>query len=102
MSGKDNTSSGTGSSGSSYYPYQVTNTGVNTAGNSWDTRTQPGGNAYHYSNSGKQPLLDIQSYTNAFPADGSYYYSNANGSTYHNNGSGGSTYTAPNGNVYKK
>ncbi|KIX96752.1 uncharacterized protein Z520_07472 [Fonsecaea multimorphosa CBS 102226] len=85
MSGKENTSSGTGSSGSSYYPYQVTNTGVNRGGNSWDARTQPGGSAYHYSNT-----------------DGSYYYSNANGSTYHNNGSGGSTYKSPNGNVYKK
>jgi hypothetical protein len=32
--------------------------------------------------------------------DGSYYYSNPNGSTYHNNGQGGSTYTAPSGNSY--
>ncbi|EXJ72468.1 uncharacterized protein A1O5_04972 [Cladophialophora psammophila CBS 110553] len=83
MPSKDNTSSG--SSGSSYHPYQITNTGTNTQGNSWDTRTQPGGSAYHYSNT-----------------DGSYYYSNANGSTYHNNGSGGSTYKSPSGNVYKK
>jgi hypothetical protein len=38
-------------------------------------------------------------------ADGSYYYANGNGSTYYNSGSGNagsSTYTAPNGNVYKK
>lgn len=33
-------------------------------------------------------------------SDGSYYYSNPNGSTYHNNGNGGSTYTAPNGTSY--
>ncbi|CEI64637.1 unnamed protein product [Fusarium venenatum] len=32
--------------------------------------------------------------------DGSYYYSNPNGSTYHNNGQGGSTYTAPSGDSY--
>lgn len=28
-------------------------------------------------------------------SDGSYYYSNPDGSTYHNNGQGGATYTAP-------
>ncbi|KIX09136.1 uncharacterized protein Z518_00214 [Rhinocladiella mackenziei CBS 650.93] len=74
-----------GNSGSSYYPYTVTNGGTNSQGNSWDTRQQPSGSAYHYSNS-----------------NGSYYYSNANGSTYYNNGSGSSTYTTPNGNVTKK
>ena len=31
-------------------------------------------------------------------SDGSYYYSNPDGSTYHNDGQGGSTYTAPSGN----
>jgi hypothetical protein len=34
--------------------------------------------------------------------DGSYYYRNGDQSTYYNNGQGGSTYTAPNGNVYRK
>ena len=34
-------------------------------------------------------------------SDGSYYYSNPNGSTYHNNGQGGSTYTAPSGSKYQ-
>ena len=29
--------------------------------------------------------------------DGSYYYSNPNGSTYYNSGSGAATYTAPDG-----
>ena len=33
--------------------------------------------------------------------DGSYYYSNPNGSTYHNNGQGGATYTAPSGQKYQ-
>lgn len=32
------------------------------------------------------------------PSDGSYYYSNPNGSTYHNNGQGGATYTPPSAN----
>ncbi|KAL6243338.1 hypothetical protein RBB50_009890 [Rhinocladiella similis] len=77
MSGKSNSNS--------YTPYTVTNSGTNSQGNSWDTRSQPGGSAYHYSNS-----------------DGSYYYSNSNGSTYHNSSSGSSTYTAPNGNTTKK
>ncbi|KAH8792765.1 hypothetical protein BGZ57DRAFT_920866 [Hyaloscypha finlandica] len=75
-------------SGSSYTPYTVTGSGTNSQGNSYDTRIQPGGSAYHYSN-----------------ANGSYYYSNADNSTYYNSGKGGSgsaTYTAPNGNVYKK
>ncbi|KUJ16510.1 uncharacterized protein LY89DRAFT_685461 [Mollisia scopiformis] len=71
-------------SGSSYTPYTVTSSGTNSQGNNYDTREQPSGPAYHYSNS-----------------DGSYYYANGNGSTYHNSGSG-STYTAPDGNVYKK
>jgi hypothetical protein len=31
------------------------------------------------------------------PRDGSYYYSNPNGSTYHNDGQGNSTYTSPSG-----
>lgn len=30
-------------------------------------------------------------------SDGSYYYSNPNGSTYHNDGAGGSTYTSASG-----
>ncbi|RVX71811.1 hypothetical protein B0A52_04210 [Exophiala mesophila] len=81
MSGNNNKSSGS----SSYTPYTITGSGTNSQGNYYDTRIQPSGNAYHYSNT-----------------DGSYYYSNGNGSTYHNNGNGGSTYTAPNGNVYKK
>ncbi|ETI20844.1 hypothetical protein G647_07187 [Cladophialophora carrionii CBS 160.54] len=76
-------SGNTGSS--SYTPYTVNNSGTNSQGNSYDNRSQPGGNAYHYSNS-----------------NGSYYYSNANGSSYYNSGSGSSTYTAPNGNTYKK
>ncbi|CAG8982553.1 hypothetical protein HYALB_00002335 [Hymenoscyphus albidus] len=83
MSDKGNLG-GSGKS-SSYTPYTVTGSGTNSQGNSYDTRSQPSGNAYHYSNN-----------------DGSYYYSNGNNSTYHNNGQGGSTYTAPNGNVYKK
>jgi hypothetical protein len=33
--------------------------------------------------------------------DGSYYYSNSDGSTYHNTGDS-AKYTAPNGDVYKK
>ncbi len=38
----------------------------------------------------------------SFESDGSYYYSNPDGSTYHNDGSGSATYTAPDGNVYQK
>ncbi|KIW20589.1 hypothetical protein PV08_01164 [Exophiala spinifera] len=75
-----------GKSGSnSFTPYTITNTGTNTQGNNWDTRTQPGGAAYHYSNT-----------------DGSYYYSNSDGSKYYNNGSGYSNYTPPSGNTTKK
>ena len=68
MSGKSNPSGG-GSSGSSsnYTPYTTTSTGTNSQvpppspplstslpdhfqGNSYDTRSQPSGSAYHYSN----------------------------------------------------
>jgi hypothetical protein len=35
-------------------------------------------------------------------ADGSYYYRNWDNSTYYNTGKGSSTYTAPDGKVYKK
>ncbi|KIN00424.1 hypothetical protein OIDMADRAFT_19513 [Oidiodendron maius Zn] len=84
MSSKGNSGSNSGSS-NSYTPYTITGSGTNSQGNSYDTRSQPAGDAYHYSNS-----------------NGSYYYSNGNNSTYYNNGQGSSTYTAPNGNVYKK
>ncbi|KAH8678617.1 hypothetical protein BGZ60DRAFT_401451 [Tricladium varicosporioides] len=73
------------SSSGSYTPYTVTGSGINNRGNSYDTRSQPSGSAYHYSNS-----------------DGSYYYKNGDSSTYHQSASGSATYTAPNGNVYKK
>ncbi|KAL3424875.1 hypothetical protein PVAG01_04156, partial [Phlyctema vagabunda] len=90
MSGKgQNSSSGasgkSGSSGNSFTPYETTGRGTNSQGNNWDTRTQPAGDAYHYSNN-----------------DGSYYYSNGDGSKYHNSGTGEAKYTAPDGNVYKK
>ncbi|CZR64801.1 uncharacterized protein PAC_14700 [Phialocephala subalpina] len=78
-------SKGSSPGSSSYTPYTITGSGINSQGNSYDTRSQPSGSAYHYSNT-----------------DGSYYYANGNGSTYHNSASGNSTYTAPNGNVYKK
>merc|ERR1711939_157937 len=73
------------SGSSSYTPYTITGSGTNSQGNSYDTRSQLSGDAYHYSNT-----------------NGSYYYSNGNGSTYYNSGSGSSTYTAPDGNTYKK
>lgn len=80
----------------------TTNTPCLVQGNSYDTRSQPSGNAYHYSNTGESALWVIVGTSTDMVSDGSYYYSNGNGSTYHNNGNGGSTYTAPNGNVYKK
>jgi hypothetical protein len=51
------------------------------------------------------PVSIIVDWRSLIFADGSYYYKNGNGSTYHNTGSGNNgsaTYTAPNGNVYKK
>ncbi|PMD36039.1 hypothetical protein L207DRAFT_587070 [Hyaloscypha variabilis F] len=83
--GSSNTSDSSKSGSSSFAPYIVNNSGTNNQGNNYDNRTQPGGNAYHYSNS-----------------DGSYYYKNSDNSTYHNSGKGDATYTAPNGKAYKK
>ncbi|TAQ87146.1 hypothetical protein B7494_g4553 [Chlorociboria aeruginascens] len=80
----NNSSSAPSSGSSDYTPYTVTGSGTNSQGNSYDTRSQPSGGAYHYSNS-----------------NGSYYYSNGDGSTYYNSGSS-ATYTAPDGNSYKK
>ncbi|KAK5193023.1 hypothetical protein LTR99_010609 [Exophiala xenobiotica] len=91
------------SGSSSYTPYTVTGSGTNSQGNSYDTRSQPSGDAYHYSNTSMLLILPsnaLQLLTAS--ADGSYYYSNGNGSTYYNSGSGSSTYTAPNGSSYKK
>ncbi|TVY37594.1 hypothetical protein LSUB1_G004161 [Lachnellula subtilissima] len=112
MSGKGNSgsssssaNSGSSSSGSnSYHPYTINSQGVNNQGASYDTRSQPSGEAYHYSNSGKlhKHTWNIQRALLTPVLDGSYYYSNGNNSTYYNNGQGSSTYTAPNGNVYKK
>ncbi|KFY29530.1 hypothetical protein V493_02304 [Pseudogymnoascus sp. VKM F-4281 (FW-2241)] len=90
MSDKPNPSSdSTASSGSAsskgFTPYTITSSGTNSQGNRYDSRIQPDGPAYYYSNS-----------------DGSYYYANGNQSTYYNDGKGSSTYTAPDGNSYKK
>ncbi|KAJ8473207.1 hypothetical protein ONZ51_g8012 [Trametes cubensis] len=61
--------------------YDVTSSGVNDQGNSYDHRvSESGAHSYHYSNS-----------------DGSYYYQNSDGSTYYNNGDGFSTYTFSSG-----
>lgn len=56
-------------------------------------------NSYHYSNTWVLTDNELHRWLILF-RDGSYYYSNPNGSTYHNNGQGGSTYTAPSGNSY--
>ncbi|TVY48846.1 hypothetical protein LOCC1_G000981 [Lachnellula occidentalis] len=95
-------SSGSGSSGSSYTPYTVTGSGTNSQGNDYDNRSQPCGEAYHYSNTSKLDSSNIGRALLIPILDGSYYYSNGDNSTYYNSGNGSSTYTAPNGNVYKK
>lgn len=94
-------------------------------GNSYDTRSQPAGDAYHYSNRGmsmvsrqcqrslrwlyfphrwqlllpvttpKSPPSVLRASTNTL------FHRNGDGSKYHS-GSSGNTYTAPDGNVYKK
>ncbi|RYP93234.1 hypothetical protein DL770_000609 [Monosporascus sp. CRB-9-2] len=70
--------------------------GTNSSGNHYCARDYGSGaansNSYHYSNR-RIPVPTVPYLAN----DGSYYYSNPNGSTYHNNGQGGSTYTAPSG-----
>ncbi|KAL1708715.1 hypothetical protein EV121DRAFT_254016 [Schizophyllum commune] len=71
-----------------YGEWKTTSTGTNSqvSRNKWDKRDYGyGDNTYHYSNK-----------------DGSYHYKNPDNSTYTNNGQGSSTYTAPNGNVYRK
>ncbi|ESZ90812.1 hypothetical protein SBOR_8788 [Sclerotinia borealis F-4128] len=101
MSGKGNSgSSSSGSSGSGNslgHPYTVNSSGTNSQGNSYDNRSTPSGETYHYSNNARLQCAN-ERYRRT---DGSYYYSNGNGSTYHNTGSG-STYTAPDGSAYKK
>ncbi|KFY62866.1 hypothetical protein V497_02197 [Pseudogymnoascus sp. VKM F-4516 (FW-969)] len=84
-SGSDSAAASNSNSSNSFTPYTVTSSGTNSQGNHYDTRTQPAGSAYHYSNS-----------------NGSYYYANGDQSTYYNDGQGGASYTAPDGNVYKK
>ncbi|TGO79164.1 hypothetical protein BELL_0041g00070 [Botrytis elliptica] len=104
MSGKG-TSGSSGSGGSSRSgnslgsPYTVNSSGTNSRGNSYDNRSTPSGQAYHYSNR-DFPLHNVRMLIPR-AKDGSYYYANGNGSTYHN-GSSGSTYTAPDGTSYKK
>ncbi|TGO68544.1 hypothetical protein BOTNAR_0023g00230 [Botryotinia narcissicola] len=98
MSGKG-TSGSSGSGNSLGSPYTVNSSGTNSQGNSYDNRSTPSGEAYHYSNSGS-PSYNSRVLT-ICAKDGSYYYANGNGSTYYN-GSSGSTYTAPDGTSYKK
>ncbi|TGO29420.1 hypothetical protein BPAE_0015g00640 [Botrytis paeoniae] len=98
MSGKG-TSGSSGSGNSLGSPYTVNSSGTNSQGNSYDNRSTPSGEAYHYSNS-SSPLYNKCMLTPR-AKDGSYYYANGNGSTYYN-GSSGSTYTAPDGTSYKK
>ncbi|KAI0283688.1 hypothetical protein BGY98DRAFT_911326 [Russula aff. rugulosa BPL654] len=63
--------------------YQVTSSGVNSQGNSYDHRvSESGDHSYHYSNN-----------------DGSYYYQNSDGSTYYNSGDGYARYTSSEGQV---
>ncbi|TGO40254.1 hypothetical protein BHYA_0040g00630 [Botrytis hyacinthi] len=111
MSGKG-TSGSSGSGNSLGSPYTVNSSGTNSQGNSYDNRSTPSGEAYHYSNSSMSPFLTLlikpcgsPSYNSRMltlrTKDGSYYYANGNGSTYYN-GSSGSTYTAPDGTSYKK
>ncbi|KAK7688976.1 hypothetical protein QCA50_007667 [Cerrena zonata] len=66
--------------------YTVTNSGTNSQGNHYCSRTDnnSGNSGYHYSNS-----------------NGSYYYQNTNGSTYYNSGTGYSQYTSPGGQTTK-
>ncbi|THX51524.1 hypothetical protein D6D06_07328 [Aureobasidium pullulans] len=88
-SGSGSTSNSSTGSGS----YEVTSSGTNDQGNHYCSRDYGSGasndNSYHYSNS----LWDKESDTNVRDSDGSYYYSNPNGSTYYNSGSGYSNYT---------
>ncbi|KAL5354287.1 hypothetical protein ACLOAV_000375 [Pseudogymnoascus australis] len=81
----DSTAASGSTSSKSFTPYTITSSGTNSQGNHHDSRIQPAGPAYHYSNS-----------------NGSYYYANGDQSTYYNDGQGSATYTAPDGNVYKK
>ncbi|KAI6769809.1 hypothetical protein HG530_004438 [Fusarium avenaceum] len=83
--------------------YTVKSSGTNDQGNHYCARdygdSASNSNSYHYSNT--QVLLQ----TYEFPMidlyrDGSYYYSNPNGSTYHNDGQGNSTYTSSGGYSY--
>ncbi|THW87197.1 hypothetical protein D6D15_06869 [Aureobasidium pullulans] len=81
--------------------YEVTSSGTNDQGNHYCSRDYGSGasndNSYHYSNRQVQSrfiLWGKESDTNDVrDSDGSYYYSNPNGSTYYNSGSGYSNYT---------
>ncbi|GHJ86316.1 hypothetical protein NliqN6_2718 [Naganishia liquefaciens] len=64
--------------------WETTGRGINSQGNSYDNRSYPSGDGYHYSN-----------------ANGSYYYSNPNGSTYYNSGDGYAQYKSPAGDSTK-
>ncbi|KFY53514.1 hypothetical protein V496_07524, partial [Pseudogymnoascus sp. VKM F-4515 (FW-2607)] len=70
----DSTAASGSTSSKSFTPYTITSSGTNSQGNHHDSRIQPAGPAYHYSNS-----------------NGSYYYANGDKSTYYNDGQGGAT-----------
>ncbi|PQE17348.1 hypothetical protein CJF31_00005768 [Rutstroemia sp. NJR-2017a BVV2] len=100
MPEQGSSNSGSSSSGSSSYtPYTVNSTGTNSQGNSYDTRSTPSGDAYHYSNTSKEyikrkSLTEMQMGRTTTPTETALL-------SIYNNGSGSSTYTAPNGNTYK-
>ncbi|KAJ9106811.1 hypothetical protein QFC20_004001 [Naganishia adeliensis] len=60
--------------------WETTSRGTNNQGNSYDSRSYPTGDGYHYSNS-----------------DSCYYYNNPNGSTYYNSGDGYAKYNSASG-----
>jgi hypothetical protein len=58
------------------------------SGNSYDNRSYPSGDGYHYSNAYALLLRCryLQMLITLSHSNGSYYYSNPNGSTYYNSG----------------
>ena len=56
-------------------------------GNSYDNRSYPSGDGYHYSNACVLCFVNCQgSFPDSAYSNGSYYYNNPNGSTYYNSG----------------
>ncbi|KAK1450794.1 hypothetical protein CCUS01_02253 [Colletotrichum cuscutae] len=90
--------------------YDYKSSGTNSEGNHYCARdygsSASNSNSYHYSNTAQASIsrlaLSFSRYQEKeadqhISSDGSYYYSNPNGSTYYNDGNGGSTYTSPGG-----